>query len=249
LAALSSVEAFAFERFLDRLHQRLDFLHFLRHDERADLRQRLAGRAEHVAALALGLDPLALGEIVEGVLDRFGDHLLHVLVAHVDRAFELDDFLVAGLHVAGQDAEDAVGVDLELHADAGHALRRGLEFEFENAERPVVAREFALALQHLDLHRFLVVDGGGEKFARLGRDGGVARMMTFIRPPKVSMPSESGVTSSSTMFCTPPSRMPAWMVAPRATASSGLAWCSARARKFPSPARGPSASGSGRRRE
>ncbi len=47
-------------------------------------------------------------------------------------------------------------------------------------------------------------------------------MMTFIRPPKVSMPSESGVTSSSTMFCTAPERMPAWMVAPRATASSGF---------------------------
>ena len=141
----------------------------------ADLRERLARRAEHVAALALGLDPLALGEIVEGVLDRLGDHLLHVLVAHIDRAFELHDFLVAGLHVARENAEDAIGVDLELHADARHALGRGREFELERAERPVVAGQFALALEHLDLHRFLVVDGGGEKLAGLGGDGGVAR--------------------------------------------------------------------------
>ncbi len=47
-------------------------------------------------------------------------------------------------------------------------------------------------------------------------------MITFIKPPNVSMPSESGVTSSSTTFCTAPERMPAWIVAPSATASSGF---------------------------
>jgi hypothetical protein len=47
-------------------------------------------------------------------------------------------------------------------------------------------------------------------------------MMTFIRPPKVSMPSESGVTSSKRTFLKPPDRISAWMAAPRATASSGF---------------------------
>ncbi len=34
-------------------------------------------------------------------------------------------------------------------------------------------------------------------------------MSTFINPPKVSIPNESGVMSSSVTFCTEPSRMPA----------------------------------------
>ena len=50
-------------------------------------------------------------------------------------------------------------------------------------------------------------------------------MMTFINPPKVSMPRESGVTSSSRTSLKPPERISAWMAAPRATASSGILRC------------------------
>ena len=41
-------------------------------------------------------------------------------------------------------------------------------------------------------------------------------------PPTVSMPSESGVTSSSRMSLTSPPSTPPWMAAPMATHSSGL---------------------------
>mmetsp|Transcript_4278 Transcript_4278/g.8909 ORF Transcript_4278/g.8909 Transcript_4278/m.8909 type:complete len:236 (-) Transcript_4278:690-1397(-) len=41
-------------------------------------------------------------------------------------------------------------------------------------------------------------------------------------PPSVSMPSESGVTSSRRMSFTSPRRTPPWMAAPIATTSSGL---------------------------
>mmetsp|Transcript_7794 Transcript_7794/g.23863 ORF Transcript_7794/g.23863 Transcript_7794/m.23863 type:complete len:245 (-) Transcript_7794:836-1570(-) len=41
-------------------------------------------------------------------------------------------------------------------------------------------------------------------------------------PPRVSMPSESGVTSSSRMSLTSPRSTPPWMAAPIATTSSGL---------------------------
>ncbi len=41
-------------------------------------------------------------------------------------------------------------------------------------------------------------------------------------PPSVSMPSESGVTSSSSTSLTSPCRTPAWIAAPMATTSSGL---------------------------
>ena len=43
-----------------------------------------------------------------------------------------------------------------------------------------------------------------------------------ITPPSVSMPSDSGVTSSSSTSLTSPLSTPAWIAAPTATASSGL---------------------------
>ena len=47
----------------------------------------------------------------------------------------------------------------------------------------------------------------------------MSRVMT---PPSVSMPSDSGVTSSSRTSLTSPERIPAWTAAPTATTSSGL---------------------------
>ena len=41
-------------------------------------------------------------------------------------------------------------------------------------------------------------------------------------PPSVSMPSDSGVTSSSSTSLTSPASTPAWIAAPTATTSSGL---------------------------
>ena len=84
-------------------------------------------------------------------------------------------FSRAGFGVAREDVQDAVGVDLKLHADARLAFGRALEVEVEFAERPVVARHLALALQHFDEHGLLAGDGVGEHLAGLDRDGGVAR--------------------------------------------------------------------------
>mmetsp|Transcript_15175 Transcript_15175/g.32695 ORF Transcript_15175/g.32695 Transcript_15175/m.32695 type:complete len:317 (+) Transcript_15175:567-1517(+) len=47
-------------------------------------------------------------------------------------------------------------------------------------------------------------------------------MSLVITPPRVSRPSERGVTSSSTMSDTSPASTPAWTAAPRATTSSGF---------------------------
>ena len=57
----------------------------------------------------------------------------------------------------------------------GHAARRrGQVHELELAERLVVHGHLALALEHVDLHRRLVVLGRGEHLGALGGDGGVA---------------------------------------------------------------------------
>src|SRR5205823_14011543 len=51
----------------------------------------------------------------------------------------------------------------------------------------------------------------------------VLRSMSRVNtPPSVSMPSESGVTSSSSTSFTSPCSTPAWIAAPTATTSSGL---------------------------
>ncbi len=51
----------------------------------------------------------------------------------------------------------------------------------------------------------------------------VLRSISLVQmPPKVSMPKDSGVTSSSSTSLTSPPRTPAWMAAPIATTSSGL---------------------------
>ena len=47
-------------------------------------------------------------------------------------------------------------------------------------------------------------------------------MSLVITPPSVSMPSDSGVTSSSSTSLTSPFSTPPWIAAPTATASSGL---------------------------
>jgi hypothetical protein len=69
----------------------------------------------------------------------------------------------------------AVGVDFKLHPDSRHPTRRRLELEGESAKAPVVLRALAFALQDVDQHIALVIDRGGEQFAGLHRDGGVAR--------------------------------------------------------------------------
>ncbi len=70
---------------------------------------------------------------------------------------------------------DAVGVDVEGDLDLRHAAGGGRDAgELEGAERLVVSGKLALALEHLDLHRRLVVLGRGVGLRPLGRDRGVA---------------------------------------------------------------------------
>ena len=47
-------------------------------------------------------------------------------------------------------------------------------------------------------------------------------MSTVVTPPSVSMPSDSGVTSSSSTSFTSPASTPPWIAAPIATTSSGF---------------------------
>ena len=55
--------------------------------------------------------------------------------------------------------------------------------QLEAAEQLVVCSDLAFTLIDLDLHRRLVVVGGGEGLRPLGRDGGVAPISLVITPP------------------------------------------------------------------
>jgi hypothetical protein len=109
------------------------------------------------------------------MLDGIFNHLLHGGVIDIDGGFHFDDFLLAGFGVAGENMQDAAGVDLELHSDPRDTLGGALEVNREPAEAPVVLRAFAFTLEDVDQHVALMVDGGGEHLAGLYGNGRVAR--------------------------------------------------------------------------
>ena len=99
----------------------------------------------------------------------------------------------------------------------------GMSVEMERAEDLVVAGHRAFALQHVDFHRRLVVASGGEDLLTSWSGWSCcARSSAVNTPPTVSMPSDSGVTSSRSTSFTSPFSTPPWMAAPIATTSSGF---------------------------
>jgi hypothetical protein len=80
-----------------------------------------------------------------------------------------------GRLILGADRDDAVGVDVESDFDLRHAARGGWDAdEVELAKRAVVCRHFTFALEDANGDGVLVVLGGREDLALLGRDRGVA---------------------------------------------------------------------------
>ena len=103
------------------------------------------------------------------------DHLVDVVLAERGAAGDDHRLLLARAEILGRHVHDAVGVDVERDLDLRHAARcRRQAGERERAQRLVAVRHVALALQHLDLHRRLVVVGGREHLRTLHRDRAVA---------------------------------------------------------------------------
>ena len=72
---------------------------------------------------------------------------MHRDIIYIHCRFHLDDCLLARASVASQHVQDTVGIDFELHPHARHAARRGLEFDRELPQAPVVARPLAFPLR------------------------------------------------------------------------------------------------------
>ena len=71
--------------------------------------------------------------------------------------------------------DDAVHINVKAHFNLRHACGGGRNVDqVEAAEGFVVSGHFPLALQHMNLHRRLIVGCGGENLRALRGDGGVA---------------------------------------------------------------------------
>src|SRR5579884_1446027 len=108
---------------------------------------------------------------------RFGilHHALDLVFRETAGRHDGDFLLATGALIAGRDVHDTVGVDVEGDFDLRHAAWSGWNaIQNKAAQRTVVFSEFALALQDVDLDAGLVVAGGREDLALLGRNGGVA---------------------------------------------------------------------------
>ena len=99
------------------------------------------------------------------------DHLVHGVLRQHRRRRDPDLLLLAGRPVLGLHVEDAVRVDVERDLDLRHAARgRRDPVEDEPAERLVVGREVALALEDVDLDLRLVVGRRREDLRLRRRD-------------------------------------------------------------------------------
>ena len=141
----------------------------------AELLELALGLVGGVLAGVAGLGELAQALVLVGVRLGVGHHALDLLVGEPGAGLDLDLLLLARPEVLGRHVDDAVGVDVEADLDLRDAARRGRDArELELAQRLVVGRHLALALQHVDLHAGLVVLGGREDLGLARRDRRVA---------------------------------------------------------------------------
>src|SRR5437868_3402615 len=146
-------------------------------------------------------------------VDQLGEHAAQRLDAerqrgHVEEQHVLD---VAAQHAAldrGADRHDLVGVDALVGLLAEEVLRSEEHTSELQSRFDLVCRLRAPLFPYTTLFRSGMV---------------VLRSISLVNtPPSVSMPSDSGVTSRSSMSLTSPRSTPPWIAAPTATTSSGL---------------------------
>ena len=132
------------------------------------------GRMHQTFGLVARLDSLAPFLVVCGVGFGVLHHLLDFGFGETAGGLDGDLLFLRRRLVARRHVDDTVGVDVERDLDLRHATRsRGDALEVEVAKQLVVRRHLALALQHADRHRRLVVVGGREDLRLLRRDGRV----------------------------------------------------------------------------
>ncbi len=134
------------------------------------------------------------------------DHLLDVGVGQAARGLDADLLLLAGGLVLRRDVDDAVGVDVEGDLDLRHAARRRRNADqVELAERACCRRPFRARPGRRGWSTAVWLSSAVEKIWLFLVGIVVLRSIRRVNtPPRVSMPSDSGVTSSSSTSLTSP---------------------------------------------
>ena len=100
---------------------------------------------------------------------------MNFVLAQLRGACDRNALLLAGIHVARADLDNAVCVDVKRHFDFGHARPGALDAaQRKGAQQFIVLGKLALSLQHFDLYRALERRGRREHLAEPCRDRGVA---------------------------------------------------------------------------
>ena len=117
----------------------------------------------------------SLAKVLLRVIERRNDHLLHLFIGQAICWLHFDLRFLAAALFESADVQDAIRVDEEFHLDARHSCgHRRYSFQIESCQRPAVARQFTLPLQHVDSDIRLTFHGGGEMLCSGGGNRGVA---------------------------------------------------------------------------
>ncbi len=94
---------------------------------------------------------LPLPEILFGVVERFEQHVLDLLVGEGVSGLNVDFSLLSAALLARRDAQNTIRVDQKLYFNARHAGgHRRNALQIESRQRPAIPRQFAFALQHVN---------------------------------------------------------------------------------------------------
>ena len=113
------------------------------------------------------------------------DHLLDLRLRQAAGGLDHDGLLLAGGLVLRRHIQDAIGVYVKSHLDLRDASGRRRDVrQVKPAQGLVAIHHLALALQHMDCHRGLVVRRRGEHLLGLSGDGGVLLYELGHHPPQ-----------------------------------------------------------------
>src|SRR5260221_4186591 len=144
-------------------------------DAVTNLLQRPFGLVRQAIGAVAQFDLLLASPILLRVQFGFAHHALDLFLGQATGAGNRDLLLAPAGLIACRDIEYAIGVDVEGHLDLWHAS--GSQRNALQAEAPqalVVACQLALALQHVNLHRRLVIFRRAEDLGLAHRNGRVA---------------------------------------------------------------------------
>mmetsp|Transcript_3865 Transcript_3865/g.11182 ORF Transcript_3865/g.11182 Transcript_3865/m.11182 type:complete len:276 (+) Transcript_3865:589-1416(+) len=175
LRRLDGGEVLALEGGAEVLHLGLHLALHIIGDLALELLQLLLGLVHEAVSRVADVNLLALLFVLLGELLGLRNHLVYLIAGQSGCASNLDVGLAAAALVGGGHGQDAVGVNVELDLDLGHAAGRGGDaVQPEVTQRLVVLHELTLALQHVDLHGGLPVGGCAEGLRLGGGQSGVA---------------------------------------------------------------------------